>query len=246
MSTYAWNTDYDYDYGSTFVSPYNHFDYVDQRHHCNCIKLKSCSPIIAKLSARHPSKASYHQTIMKEIRKKACGFIGSDPMICCNKVYDKTTESPWIWDKSNNDASHLKPTFASEYDRRHQFRTYRPDTSSAKRHNFFDFEDPHTFRNCPRIFSPQFQMPSHIGHAKSFHGVHSKPNNFPFDNENAIDGSDLATTHRPIPSQSLKPIQFPTDDTIQPIDGMNPQECGLSINTRIIGGDPASPGQFPW
>lgn len=240
-ASHSWNADFDYD-GSSYYTPHTHSDCHDEpdQHHCNCIKLHNCLPIMAKLYA-HPSK-SYRQTVIKEIRKKACGFVGSDPLICCtsNQVIG-STEMPWIWNEWRPSKASGRPPFADNPDRRHPYGTVPPPpkrTSSTRRH-FFDFEDPRTFRNCPRRLSSNFPMPPHIQHAKPLHGPHWRPGHFPADNENAIDDdNDWAYTHRPRP---LYPNNIPTDPSTA-----NAQDCGASIRARIIGGEAAAPGQFPW
>lgn len=236
--SYTWNTDYDDYDGSTYVMPYNHFDDDNQRHHCNCIKVRNCLPIVAKL---YRYSKPQRQTIIKELRTQACGFIGTDPMVCCTTTEDngKTTEKPWVWDAVKHDAAYFKSPFSNHFDRRHNFIPFYPDIRTMKR-NLFDFEDPNTFRNCPRRFSPHFPIPPHIQHAKPFHGKKWNPNRMPFDDDNAIDGSGSTGAHK---SRPLNPVKFPADDATKMV---NSEDCGASISSRLIGGDATIPGQFPW
>lgn len=128
-TTHAWNVDYYYDDASQFDDTFhssvaapapNHRQHSPyHRSSCDCIKLKDCTTITFKIrNAPKPLTTN----IMKDIRKKACGFIGNDPYICCppppppsaidilpRSFRDMTSEKPWIWDVSIDRNAESKP-----------------------------------------------------------------------------------------------------------------------------------------
>lgn len=126
----------------------------------------------------------------------------------------------------------------------------------TKKFYFFDFEDPRTFRNCPPKFSHDFDIPPHFQHVKPFKNFH--PMRIPSDgidpntmknmiNPNQSNGPKIVftnqheiTTKPPTLAKRVNKVRL---DKLKLI---NTQNCGISINPRIIGGDDAAPSQFPW
>lgn len=104
------------------------------------------------------------------------------------------------------------------------------------------FEDERTKKNCPPSFSPEFDVPETI------QGVTPDAPIFSVTSINpaiSIIPPEIPTTAPPL--QSLEPIN---ETLLQSRTSkralINGPLCGLSINTRIIGGEDAGPGQFPW
>lgn len=241
------------------------------RSQCNCIKLKECTTLTLKI---YTAPKPLSSNLMKDIRKKACGFAGSDPLVCCpsadilpRSFREVTTEKPWIWDVGN---SQVKPPKAKQTNLFNRLSVdgqwdYRPNdvrvrpqkpnkntfSRKTKKYQFFDFEDPRTFRNCPPSFSPDFHIPPHFQHIKPFKNEHHTPQNGHEPNSfdsNSVDNESNFIFPNTVNSPMDAPI-FPSRVAKYPLEKLsliNSVNCGISINTRIIGGEDAVPGQFPW
>lgn len=180
-----------------------------------------------------------------------------------NGDHDRTTEKPWVWDSQpivgarDDDTnagtrfSHWD-TFAYSVDQHRHHHTHHshhydvPDNAIDGYHSeqqrqqsaatlqssgawLFDFEDPQTSLNCPPSISADFELPDHL----------------------------LAEAVPPVSVPGRQPtVAAMADDVTAPavaLAAQRPQEvlvngpnCGVSISTRIIGGENAGPGQFPW
>lgn len=121
----------------------------------------------------------------------------------------------------------------------------------SKKNFFFYFEDPKTSLNCPPSFSNSFHAPPHFRHIKpikNFHPLYPSDDDSNIDNNviyehesNSIFSNSRGTTARP--------IIFPSNNngiSTKKLFVNSQQNCGVSINSRIIGGDDAVSGQFPW
>lgn len=235
---------------------------------CNCIKLKECPSIVTKLST---APKPLPQNLMKNIRKIACGYAGNDPLVCCpasevKSRRDVTTERPWIWDVK----SEQKPTPNNLFNRLYAdganwnpfnflrfndfphpfypkpFNDKRYLIGKSKKYHYFDFEDPNTFRNCPPSFSRDFEMPlnfQHVRPVKNFHTMHP-PMNGVGDSRHIDNQPNLIfSTSNPFLHKHPNHPKFDPHDKRSLI---NSQNCGVTINPRIIGGSNAQMGQFPW
>lgn len=287
-ASYSWNIDYYYDdTPSYFIDSVDHIDVsthrypsYQQRSQCNCIKLKECSTIALKIYTA-PMPLPYD--LIKDIRKKACGFIGNEPLVCCptnddvpRNFREVTSEKPWIWDVDSNKPKSTQSKQPNLYSRLNpdgvnwnNFNILRPkDVSSSqkpfndkhsytrktKKHYYFDFEDPrHPFRNCPPSFSPDFNIPPHFQHVKPIKNFHVASNNGIVANHNGYDSNHVDNDNDFVfPTLSNAPFDAPTFPSrvakfpLDKLNLVNRDNCGISINTRIIGGDNAVPGQFPW
>lgn len=190
-----------------------------------------------------------------------------------------TTDKPWVWDvESNNDDrntfdrrpnglsgrfnydweyynfKHFMDNMAFNWHHHHGGSPHNPKRSQ-KKFFFFDFEDPHTFQNCPPSISHEFEMPDELKHIRPVKNVH--PIRVPMDESNP----NIITEIRPSTTPGDQPLIFstgtpavttqptPVDPNALPTDKLaliNSPSCGVSINNRIIGGEDAGPGQFPW
>lgn len=184
-----------------------------------------------------------------------------------------TTEQPWVWDveknptySDQNNYDNRKNTLFDNfnydwefYNFKHNDYHHRPHHNGGSSRNprkkffFFDFEDPRTFQNCPPSISDEFEMPDefkHVKPVKNFHPIHVptdelNPNVVTEIRPNADDKPLIFSTG--IPPVATPPT--PVDPSTLPDSKLaliNSQSCGISINNRIIGGEDAGPGQFPW
>lgn len=326
-STNAWNADYYYEdnaphyYDDTSVSsPAVAASAANYRHHsfrhrssCNCIKAIECTAITIKIrTASKPLTADF----MKDIRKKACGYMDNEPYICCPPLSpapsspqtdidifprnsrDITSEKPWIWDivndKNDSKFNHAPKQSTNlfnrigaasitinawnylNFPRQNDFNANAPKPYAnkdgyARKIHFFDFEDPHTFRNCPPSQSPDFLIPPHFQHIKPFRKILHTTNNanaaplspimpaihpHSHSHANGFDSERNSVDTEPsiiFPSRSNAAIDSPKTPIraiskfpLAKLNLINHENCGISIGARIIGGTNAIPGQFPW
>lgn len=242
---------------------------------CNCIKLKECSAIAFKLLDASSKSLPFDvmKDIQKRscgfIGNEP--FICCPPNdVSTRNFREVTSEKPWIWDVISNKPTKInQPNLYSRFEpngmnwnnfnRPHSKRVQSPSKPSKPSNNknffmrnikkyYFDFEDPrHPFRNCPPSFSPDFRIPSHFQHVKPIKNFHVTSNNG-LDSRNEVDNDNSIV----FPGMSNTPsdvLTFPSRVAKLPLEKLalvNRENCGISINTRIIGGDNAAPGQFPW
>lgn len=208
---------------------------------------------------------------------------------------EMTSERPWIWDIVHDRHETPKATDeqstnlfnrisgSSNTNAWHNFNFLRPNDFNAIAHkpylnknvhsrkiHFFDFEDPHTFRNCPPSFSPDFNLPPHFQHVKPIKksphttmppmvttpsNSHAHPHPHPQSQPHSPFDSNNVDTDPTIvfPSRSNAAVDsvttFPSRASRFPpekLNLINQENCGISIGARIIGGTNSIPGQFPW
>jgi len=211
---------------------------------------------------------------MESLRNKICGYEGTDVTVCCPSFdqrhrrdsfrFDTTTDEPWIWDiedtttttsqsyqhinlnnrfGSINDDSDfrnfLQPhrtefgDLDSKFNEFHQNNFKRKPAKPFRRRDFlFHFEDPMTYKNCPPAISNEFELPDDFKHVVPPNDINLSlpliPTTTP---QNEMDGNENSS-----PDLSRE----------EKMKLVNTEFCGISINTRIIGGEDAGPGQFPW
>uniref|UniRef100_A0A182TN45 Peptidase S1 domain-containing protein n=1 Tax=Anopheles melas TaxID=34690 RepID=A0A182TN45_9DIPT len=114
------------------------------------------------------------------------------------------------------------------------------------------FEDPKTMKNCPPVIYPN-EAEVTLRPTKAYVApVMRTTTRQPVLGSNRLaETTPLPTTEAPQPPTTAIPTTtellttvLPTVVPDQPM--INAPLCGLSVNTRIIGGETEVPGQFPW
>ncbi|XP_053680892.1 CLIP domain-containing serine protease B9 [Anopheles nili] len=109
------------------------------------------------------------------------------------------------------------------------------------------FEDPKTLKNCPPVIYPGDRQEASSRPTKPYVApIMRNPSRRPALGSNRVADTTtaLVTTDVPVTSTDPPTTVLPTVLPDQPL--INAPLCGLSVNTRIIGGESEVPGQFPW
>uniref|UniRef100_A0A182R0N8 CLIP domain-containing serine protease n=1 Tax=Anopheles farauti TaxID=69004 RepID=A0A182R0N8_9DIPT len=239
---------------------------------CRCTKLRYCTRILEML--RNP-KSSYGSFNAK-LKELACGYgTDNEPNICCplddgwlrdtvqgdHSSEENDSHSAIGWDEGytnrKSDTGHHWSKERFKYipltsgDGK---RTSVSVTSSAERqrhqnsNTIVHFEDPKTMKNCPpEIYPNSVETPSRP--PKPYVAPIMRTTKRP---AVALGTNRLSetttmvpvTTEVPATTTDLVTTVLPTVVPDQPM--INAPLCGLSVNTRIIGGETEVPGQFPW
>lgn len=256
----SWGPTYDYDYGVPApyfedIFPYPYMSSQAPRYEpteCKCVRLRECLPIALQiLRSPHPMPKEF----VAEIQRKNCGYDNKEPLVCCsgepyNVHQSEKRDEPWVWDISsksiehpinsavlNNRAFYVPPSRNGlDFDSSRELRPFKRNKESKTKKPFrVNFEDPGTKKNRPPSFSTDFNMPEHCEDMHIPHPLRApvhRPNDQP-----------------PSFSHHLTPhVVYPNeiDSVEEKLRMINPTNCGVSINSRIIGGEDAGPGQFPW
>uniref|UniRef100_A0A182WQM2 CLIP domain-containing serine protease n=1 Tax=Anopheles minimus TaxID=112268 RepID=A0A182WQM2_9DIPT len=117
-----------------------------------------------------------------------------------------------------------------------------------KSNTIAQFEDPKTMKNCPpEIYPNQAEValrPTKAYVAPIMRTTTKRPGVVLGSNRLAETTTVPFTTDLPMTTTDLATTVLPTVVPDQPM--VNAPLCGLSVNTRIIGGETEVPGQFPW
>lgn len=155
------------------------------------------------------------------------------------------------------------PNFGQRYHPGHNHLT--PGWGHKKGNNFFaHFEDPRSNKNCPPSFSVEFDLPNSIEPQppKIVNDIVLPPS------PRYTPTTTTSTTQMPPPATMTPDATEPTVVVTEPVPIaptlstnamievesrrteklklINSDLCGISINTRIIGGEDAGINQFPW
>uniref|UniRef100_A0A182YGK7 Uncharacterized protein n=1 Tax=Anopheles stephensi TaxID=30069 RepID=A0A182YGK7_ANOST len=131
----------------------------------------------------------------------------------------------------------------------------RPTTTSStwwkqrpqKSNTIAQFEDPKTMKNCPPEIYPneaEVTLRPTKAYVAPIMRTTKRPTVVLGSNRLAETTTVPITTEQPITTTELITTVLPTVVPDQPM--INAPLCGLSVNTRIIGGETEVPGQFPW
>lgn len=233
---------------------------------CQCIKLRNCTPFVEVIR-----RSSYTSgSLLEDLKNKICGYDGSEVKVCC-PTYDQrrrrdsfrfipTTEEPWIWDveETTTPSSHhhinlnnrfgatensdfhnfLQPEKTefgdvdSSFNEFHQHYYKQKTPKPFRKHEFlFHFEDPATNKNCPPAISNEFELPDDFKHVVPPIAINIPLPLVPITTPQMAEWNNNG-------NQALR--------REEKMKLVNTEYCGISVNTRIIGGEDAGPGQFPW
>lgn len=210
--------------------------------------------------------------MLESLRSKICGYDGSEVKVCCPAFdqrrrrdsfhFNPTTEEPWIWDveektttipphhhinlnnrfgaTDNSDFHNFlqpeKTEFGdvdSSFNEFHQPFYKRKTPKPLRKHEIlFHFEDPTTYKNCPPAISHEFELPDDFKHVVPAIAINNLP----------LPAIPEATTQ----TAEWNERGNQTLSREEKMKLVNTDYCGISVNTRIIGGEDAGPGQFPW
>ncbi|XP_058812983.1 CLIP domain-containing serine protease B9 [Topomyia yanbarensis] len=215
---------------------------------CRCVQLRECPKILEML--RTP-KSSYSDFNSK-LKRLTCGFgIGREPSICC------PLDDSWLADEEEQvsrtgfgygDLDNLK---YMQYGKK-QF-GYGKGSGHEYKYNFItSFEDPKTLKNCPPVIYPVEDVARasnpYVSPAIRRRTTTVRPRAIA---SNTRTGQEIAPAVEPV-SVTATVTEAPVAETTTRLTAIvappviNDALCGLSVNTRIIGGETEIPGQFPW
>lgn len=239
---------------------------------CHCIRLGKCAPFARLLLHHGPGEQS---AVFAKVHSASCGFQGLEPLVCCpnsrKQYHDEASfvkasrkmrfappNDRWIWDGADSDKGSRHSHTHGDY-----------LEAETNLHDYWNFEEQ---RNCPQPVEPEFfDRRFALGHHFLYHVEHEerdtllrpvpkdKPIVFPGDlrfqrqGEEAIDsnidqGPPLApfTTTLATPIETIPASLSTTTASMPPFAQENTQGCGINVESRLLGGDQASAGQFPW
>lgn len=232
---------------------------------CNCVKLKSCMPLMEIVRKSYSGYIGDY--INAQTQVVSCNVYDGEMAVCCPKkameqyddsrerrsferIHKVSSQEKWVWDaEENTDAEEEKTSDSDD-----RFYVPKPQTNNFmsfpiqgfypfgngnnKRKNQSPFvayhEDPQTRKNCPPSFSSEFRLPSN----HTFYKEHE-------------DEAEVVTTAIPIvESTTVPPTVAPAITTASTTTGkerlINAADCGNSLGSRIVGGEDAGVGRFPW
>ncbi|XP_064550504.1 melanization protease 1 [Drosophila montana] len=246
------------------------FQYVCPASVCHCIRIKDCVPFRRLLLSHNPEERA---SVFAMVHSAGCGFHGLDPLACCPQqqaASPHTSRSSrfapndrWVWDSSSG--SKRNPRF------NYSFNRFVAHETEMRLHDYRDFEAQ---RNCPQPIEDDYDdhpFGFGSGHHFQYHIDHEiepmekaprpkpadKPIVFPGDlrfqesieirgqGELMADASQEQVIRDTAPTTTLTPMSTPTA-TLPPAARMNSPNCGISVSTRLLGGDEVAPGQYPW
>lgn len=221
------------------------------------MRLKDCASLAQSLLHHRPEERS---AVFTTVRNAVCGFQGLDTLFCCPTQHRISNhfsrnqrfvpnENRWVWDiVSGRSRSVIDP---------HEV--------EMRLHDYHDF---HAQRNYPQPLDDDDLDAAYFGHdgTQHFHyriqheNVRETPRPPPMDRPIVFPG-DLRF-HEPHDFPTPKDELFADSSQEQVVrekqpprpgvmgtsvtQRMNPPECGISLSTRLLGGQSAAPGQYPW
>ncbi|XP_022211190.2 transmembrane protease serine 9 [Drosophila obscura] len=237
---------------------------------CNCIRLRECVAFSRLLLHHQPEESA---DVFAQVHAAGCGFEGLDPLVCCphrhrhesstvsamRMLRFAPTDERWIWGENTHldsqDETEMnlhnywdfkeqrncpQPVDAEFYDHRfasgghshgHSFR-YNIDHGSS--------DPPRSPRPAPEdkpiVFPGDLRFLRHGGDLETGTDVSQGPPLAPF--TTALPPTATPASPPPPPPPPPPPLvpTFPASVT----------NCGISIESRLLGGEQATAGQYPW
>ncbi|XP_032596704.1 melanization protease 1 [Drosophila grimshawi] len=235
------------------------FQYVRPASVCHCIRIKDCGPFVQRLLNHTPAERA---SVFAMVHSAGCGFQGLDPLACCPpQQQGSSRNSRWVWDTPSS--SKRSTRFNNDYNR---FEAYETEM------HLHEYRDFNSQLNCPQPLDEEYDDDHHLhhqqfgfpGHHYHYHVDHEvkprpKPANrpivFPGDLrfhhsiETKGNGKLMAddSQEQAMPEDSTTTTAASTTSTAAPpAVRMNDPDCGISLTTRISGGQQVVPGQYPW
>lgn len=223
---------------------------------CQCVRLKDCASFAQPLLHHRPEERA---AVFAAVRDAVCGFQGLDTLFCCptqhhiSKHFGRNqrfapNNNRWVWDVvAGRSRSVIEP---HEVEMRlhdyHDFqaqRNYPQPLDDDFDASYFGYDGTQHFHYCiqhehahaaPRP-TPKDRPIVFPGDLR-FHD----PNDFPTSKGELIADSSQEQVVREMPSRRL----VVTGTSMTP--RVNPPECGISLSSRLLGGQSAASGQYPW
>ncbi|XP_055541343.1 CLIP domain-containing serine protease B9 [Wyeomyia smithii] len=247
--------------GTTLLDHYfvHHFDHEEPdsepapsfaRHssvsiNCRCVTLRECPKILEMLRTPKSSYSSFNS----KLKQLTCGFgMGREPSICC------PLDDSWLTDEIESDS---RSSFGFADNDNLKYMHYSKNqfgygkAEQEHKYNFIpSFEDPKTLKNCPPVIYPTSAVTRannpYVAPAVRKRTTTVRPRAV---SSNAragvlntvVEAVTVVTTEAPLIETTARLVA-----TVPPPPIINDALCGLSVNTRIIGGEAEIPGQFPW
>ncbi|XP_039492844.1 CLIP domain-containing serine protease 2 [Drosophila santomea] len=239
---------------------------------CHCIRLGKCAPFAHLLLHHGPGEQS---AVFTKVHSASCGFQGLEPLVCCptsrKPYHDESSfvkasrkmrfappDERWIWNDGGNNKDSRHSHTHSDY-----------LAAETNLHNYWNFKEQ---RNCPQPVEPEFfDRRFGSGHHFLYHVEHDernavprptpkdKPIVFPGDlrflrqgeeeiEPNLDQGPPLApfSTTLATPIETVPASASTTTTSMPSLAQENTQGCGINVESRLLGGEQASAGQFPW
>ncbi|EDW15515.2 uncharacterized protein Dmoj_GI24876 [Drosophila mojavensis] len=241
------------------------FQFVCPANVCHCIRIKDCVPFVRLLLNHKPEERA---SVFSMVHSAGCGFQGLDPLACCphhqvasshiGRSLRYAPSERWIWGPSSS--SKRNPRVNVNLNRLLAHETEM---------RLLDYRDFAAQRNCPQPLEEDYDDHPYkfgSGHHFHFHIDHDmetakkelrpipadRPIVFPGDlrfqhatglNDQVelfADASEEQVIHDNTPTTTPYPVTPATGVRL------NSADCGVSLNTRLLGGDKVEPGQYPW
>ncbi|XP_058450382.1 phenoloxidase-activating factor 1 [Malaya genurostris] len=211
---------------------------------CQCVQLRDCPKILEMLRSPKSSYSSFNS----KLKRLTCGFgMGREPTICC------PLDDSWLADEvepSSRTGFGFEELGNLKYMQfgKSQFGLEKSSGHDYKYNFITSFEDPKTLKNCPPVLYPAEDTVRsnnpYVAPVIRRRTTTARPraifSNTRTGQEIVPAAETVSVTGPPVIETTARLVARVSPPVI------NDALCGLSVNTRIIGGETEIPGQFPW